>query len=216
MHPHEGSDDRDRLLAENHELREMVAELHQLLEDGAAQNKQQWAQKQADYEGLLEEKSEIIRSLHLKVQELGERAALPPVPQEDELRAMSEDLERERSQLQQERRDLEELRRQLMQDEQTMTQQMREMEVQMARERADMARQRNELQRLQDDINREIERLVRDNGLNERLGQLRQRAQDIGARKGGPPAPAAPPAAEPKKDEPAPPKDNSLFRRLFG
>src|SRR5205085_7077217 len=100
-------------------------------------------ERQTEYESLLEEKSELIRSLHLKLQELQEKAAVPPLPDEDELRALAEDVERERVQVQRERRELDDLRRQLTDDEQTMTQQMRQMEVQMARERADLARQRN-------------------------------------------------------------------------
>jgi chromosome segregation ATPase len=217
--PSEGTDDRDHLLAENQELRQMVADLHAMLEEATAhqQPKPDFAQQQADYERLLDEKSDLIRSLHLKVQELQEKGSQAPLPEEEELRALAEDLERERSQMQQERRELDELRRQLNDDEQAMTQQMREMEVQMARERAELARQRSDLGRLQEEINRELERLARDNGLNERIGQLRQRFQDTTARRGAPPGPAAPPPAPPPaKEEGNPKKDSSLFRRLFG
>jgi DNA repair exonuclease SbcCD ATPase subunit len=220
----DGADNPERLLAENQELREIIADLQNLVEESQGQTREARAERQAEYESLLEEKSETIRGLHLKVQELQERASAPPLPDEQELRALSEDLERERSQLQQERRDLEELRRQLADDEKAMTQQMREMEVQMARERAELARQRIDLQRLQDEINAELERAARDNGLNERLGQLRQRYQDVATRKGAsplsqPPSPGreAPPSAADRNDDAGAkkPKDGNLFRRFF-
>ena len=65
-----------------------------------------------------------------------------PAPCEDDLLALSEELERDR--------------RQIQEDEQALMQQMREMEVSMARERAEMARQRNDMQRLQSEIRHEI------------------------------------------------------------
>ena len=51
-----------------------------------------------EYESLLEEKSEVIRSLHLKMQE-GHAGVTAEVPREEELLALSEELERERAQL---------------------------------------------------------------------------------------------------------------------
>src|SRR5713226_2105829 len=210
------------LRAENTELRGIIAELRQLVDEAAAKGEETWAERQKEYETLLDEKNLTIQSMAEKVQELESRPPPgPPTPKEEELLAMSEELERERCTLQQERRQVEEDRNQLAEDEQSMTQQMREMEVQMAKERADMARQKTELQRLHDEIRHELEKIERNGQLNQRLGQLRQRYQEVSARTGGagetpaggiagiaPAAPAAPaqPAA---KGEPAPKKKDS-------
>ena len=91
------------------------------------------AERMKEFEALLEEKSEVIRELHRKLQEHHDRPA-GATPREEELLALSEELERERQQLKE--------------DEESLMQQMRDMEVQMSRERAEMARQRSELQRL--------------------------------------------------------------------
>src|SRR5436853_55144 len=66
-----------------------------------------------EYESLLEEKSELIRQLHERVQELEAGARAPHSPKEEELLEMSEELERERSQFRQEQRELEEMRARL-------------------------------------------------------------------------------------------------------
>ncbi|HEV3259028.1 MAG TPA: hypothetical protein VG013_19305, partial [Gemmataceae bacterium] len=209
----------DQLRADNAQLRQAYGELQHLLEDRGSKQEQTWAQRQKDYEGLLEEKSDIIRTLHGKIQELETQAAQSvAIPPEEELVAMSEQLERDRAQIQQERRQLEDDLRQFQEDEDSMTRQMREMEVQMARERADLARQRNDIQRILDEIRHELDRNERDQGLNDRLGQLRQRYQEVATRRpapgqaaGAPQADAAPrKAAAPKK------KDSSIIRRLFG
>ena len=218
------------LRAENTELRSIIAELRQLVDEAATKGEETWAERQKEYETLLDEKTVTIQTMAEKVQELESRPPPgPPTPKEEELLAMSEELERERCTLQQERRQVEEDRNQLAEDEQSMTQQMREMEVQMAKERADMARQKTELQRLHDEIRHELEKIERNGQLNQRLGQLRQRYQEVSARTGGsgetpaggiagisPAAPAAPaqPAA---KGEPVPKKkDSGLLRRFFG
>src|SRR5204862_3037058 len=113
------------------------------------------------------EKSELIRTLHRKVQALEQELAgkeeikeekrpAGPLPREDELMMLSEELERER--------------RQLKEDEEALMEQMREMEVQMARERAEMARQRTELQRLQNELSHQLALTTRDATLRARLG----------------------------------------------
>jgi hypothetical protein len=166
--------------AEMEHLRLENAELRQNLENAQSQGNQAALDRQKEYEGLLEEKSELIRNLHLKIQELeAQKQPAPQTPKEEELLALSEELERERCQLQQERRELEEERRQLREDEESMTKQMRDMEVQMARERADFARQRSELNRVSEEIRREMDNIERNGLLNQRLGQLRQRFQDV-------------------------------------
>src|SRR5262249_56612934 len=85
------------------------------------------AERKREYEALLEEKSEVIRSLHQKLQEYQERPTAV-APKEAELVALSEQLEQDR--------------RQLQEDEESLMQQMRQMEMTMSRERAELARQR--------------------------------------------------------------------------
>jgi DNA repair exonuclease SbcCD ATPase subunit len=210
------------LRAENTELRSIIAELRQLVDEAATKGEETWAERQKEYETLLDEKTETLRVQAEKIQELESRPPPgPATPKEEELLAMSEELERERCTLQQERRQVEEDRNQLAEDEQTMTQQMREMEVQMAKERADMARQKTELQRIHDEIRHELEKIERNGQLNQRLGQLRQRYQEVSARSGSdssaavqglPPASAESegPKTDPKK------RDSGLLRRFFG
>jgi hypothetical protein len=230
--PREEVPELEKLLAENAELRCTIIELKQQLETAASPEERSWAEREKEYENILEEKSEVIRSLHLKIQELqahreqaapeqapkAEHAALP---NEDELQAVCDELERERAQLDAERHQMEQDRAQLQADEEALMKQMREMEMSMSRERAELARQRNELQRLHQDIQHALELASRDASLRDRLGPLQRRHQDISNRKGAapaadhrpaagrPPAPEAP-AATPKRNE------SGLFRRLFG
>lgn len=166
----------EQLRAENDELRALVLELEQALQhpvDGG----QATEQAAREYEALLEEKSELIRQLHRRVQDLEDELAEKeepvrkgPLPREDELMRLSEELERER--------------RQLKEDEDALMEQMRQMELQMARERAEMARQRTELQRIQNDLHHELEVAARDNNLRERLAPLQRRHADASARRG--------------------------------
>jgi DNA repair exonuclease SbcCD ATPase subunit len=180
-----------QLQAENSELRSIIAELQQELENVSNKSDQAWADRQKEYDSLIDEKNEMIRELHLRLQELEEVAQRPATPKEEELRALSEELERERCQLQQERRQLDEEVRQLREDSDVMNQEMRQMEVQMARERADLARQRNEVQRVSDEIRHELDRVERDRGLSDRLVQLRQRHMDaVRGKSAIPPSPA--------------------------
>jgi len=206
---------------ENEELRALVLELEQALHSSTG-GPGDWDARSREYESLLEEKSEHIRTLHLKVQALEkelrarareeakakaeeEKRPAGPVPREEELMMLSEELERER--------------KQLKEDEEALMEQMREMEVQMAKERAEMARQRNELQRLQNDLRHELELAARDGTLRERLAPLQRRHQDIVTRRGsapsamqGQPAPAQQPSAAPLPEK----KKSGLFGRLFG
>ncbi len=96
-----------------------------------------------------------------------------PAPREDELLALSEELERER--------------RQLQEDELTLMEQMREMEIGMAKERAELARQRNDLQRLQGEIRHELERLERNGALQSKIEGLKSKLQDATTRRGAAP-----------------------------
>lgn len=199
----------ERLRAENAELRSFIDELEKELTPGPSSTDSSWEAQQKEYESLLEEKSEVIRSLHRKLQELqiqpGASNAEPP--REQELLALSEELERER--------------RQLKEDEEALMKQMRDMEVTMSRERAELARQRNEVIRLQGDIRHELELANRDGALRERLAPLQRRHQELTSRRGSGPAPVEPsvvPPPAPAAPPPPPPdrKDSGIFRRLFG
>ena len=212
----------DLLKAEEATLRCTVEELEKLLEEKILAE-QTWTEKQKELEALLEDKSEVIRELHLKMQErpaaAGPRgsAILPSgaareaaiTPREEELLALSEELEEER--------------RQLREDEETVRTQMREMEVQMSRERAELARQRNELQRLHSEIRHELELASRHAALRDRLEPLQRRHQEMLHRKGSEPSrDGAAEAAPQQTSAAAPPQQASprnptgLLHRLFG
>ncbi len=186
---------------ENPAFREQLAGTQRLIAELKQEAEQALREQQAEFERLLEEKSELIRALHRKLQESQDRPAAPgDTPREEELMALSEELERER--------------RQLKEDEEALMEQMGHMEVQMSRERADLARQRTELQRLQSEIRHELELAARDAALRERLAPLQRRQQEIAARRTPGVTPAA--AAEEAPADPAPPGSSGLFRRLFG
>lgn len=203
----------DLLLEENARLRRRLAETEQLLEQAVA-HEESWLDRQREYEALLDEKSEVIRSLHLKVKDLQEKSApaatlasstamaAPGQPLEDPvLRRMKEELEEER--------------RQLKQDEESLMEQMRQMEMAMSRDRAELARQRNDMQRLQAELNHEIEMASRDPQLRDRLLALQRRQQDSMARKGG--AASVPqPEHQPGAPEETSQKKSGFFSRLFG
>jgi chromosome segregation ATPase len=217
----------EHLRGENNQLRALCAELEQALQE-ATQGPDPAAQDERirEYEALLEEKTEMIRSLHQQLQEAqgaleeidsrpaGDApAARGPVPAEDELLRLSEELERER--------------RQLQEDEESLMAQMRQMELSMARERAEMARQRNDLQRLYGEIRHELERLERNGALQSKMEELKAKLQDVQNRRGAAPQsvgrPATPPTATPANGTPevapaAPPpgKKEGFMGRLFG
>jgi hypothetical protein len=199
------------LLVENAVLRARVAELEEQLAAGSGDSS--WAERQSEYEALLEEKSEVIRALHQKLQEhrddgtegSGRRGELPQQGELVELKAQ-----------------LDAQREQLCDDEAALMQQMTQMEMTMSKERAELARQRAELQRLHSDIRHELEVAGRDGALRDRLATFQRRHQEVTGRKGtaasAEPAAAAPaPAAPAASDTPPPKKKNSgLLRRLFG
>jgi hypothetical protein len=238
------SDDAEKLAAENEELRNtldeqraVIAELKQCLEETTTHKKDDsWADREKEYEALLEEKSEKIRELFVRQQELekelaaggggGRKSDDTPsgrgegTPDNEELLALSDELERERCQLEQERRQMEEDRRQLREDEDSMMRQMREMELQMAKERAELARQRNELQRLHSEIRHELELAQRDAAVNERLRLLQRRHQEVEqGGGGGPPSDEAAKKKSKETGKPEPKKESgtsSIMKRFFG
>ncbi len=191
-------DELEALRLENAELRLRVQELEAL---ASGQGEELWMERQREYEMLLEEKSEVIRTLHSKMQEMQESAG-PSAPTSAGLTTgvgQAEEILRLK-------RELEDQRRQIEQDEQEMMSQMRQMEMQMARERAEMARQRQEMQRLKSDLDREIEANSRDPQLRERLQTL-ARPKTVSSIPQGAASPAEPPAAQ---------KSSGFFRRIFG
>jgi chromosome segregation ATPase len=194
-----------QLRKENADLRAHIAELEQAL---GSSTDSTWADQQKEYEALLEEKSEVIRSLHLKIQELGERPA--PAAEEETGEIDVNKMKKEMA----------ELRRQLEEDEESLMQQMRQMEMAMSKDRAELARQRNEIQRLHNEVNHEIEIASRDPGLRERLVALQRLQGEITGRK-TPATPSAPaskdatePASVPARSKKA--ESSGLFRRIFG
>jgi cobalamin biosynthesis Mg chelatase CobN len=198
--PSTNTEELAHVRTENAELRARVQELEAL---GSGQDEEVWLERQREYETLLEEKSEVIRLLHQRIQEVqesaigGGSAPVGSVTTSGTKLGQAEEILRLK-------REIEGQRRQLDQDEQEMMGQMRQMEIAMARERAQMARQRQEVQRLQADLAREIENSSRDPELRERLQTLR-RAQE--------PKPAlAPNTAAPKADQ----QSSGFFRRMFG
>jgi hypothetical protein len=166
----------ERLRLENAELKARVEELEAQAAGGA---EEQWLQRQQEYETLLEEKSEVIRSLHQKLQESQESALSGDTPPAGP--AASSTRIGQAEEILRLKRELEEQRRQLEQDEEEMMAQMRQMELAMAKERAEMARQRQEVQRQQAELTREIEQSGRDPELRERLNGLRRHQEPKGA-----------------------------------
>ncbi len=198
--PAEPSEDLERLRQENAELKGRIRELEALV-DGRGE--ELWVERQRAYEALMEEKSEVIRGLHQKIQEmqesvdLGEAPAPAPMASATRLGQAEEILRL--------KRELEEQRRQLEQDEEDMMTQMRQMEMAMAKERAEMARQRQEAQRLKAELNREIEQTARDPQLKERLNTLRRKVDSK----------QADADVKPTTDKPDQ-KSSGFFRRIFG
>jgi hypothetical protein len=194
------------LQAENLELRERIAMLEAQLVDKATSGSDS---NESEYTRLLEEKTDLIRELHLKIQELEAttteqaRHQAAELPNETDLIALSEELERERNQLQE--------------DERALMQQMRVLEVQMSRERAELARQRADVERLHYQVQHELELANKEASMRERLQPLMQQRQGL-LRNGS----AAPPPRTPTNGDskPVPSRGSGtgsgLFRRLFG
>jgi chromosome segregation ATPase len=190
------------LRLENAELRARVEELEHALQ-GPEAGEDVWVERQREYEALLEEKSEVIRTLHQKIRDLQERAPARPAaplaeaPDADEMRQLQLELE--------------EQRRQLQEDEEAMTGQLRDMEMSLSKDRADLARQRQEVQRMQTELARELEQAGRDPGLRERLLALRRQNENVKA-------PTTPLPGVPTEAAMATAKKNSsgMFRRFFG
>jgi hypothetical protein len=157
-----GAEDLAKYKKENEQLRKLVADLEVKLRADAPTAVREL---QEEFEQILDEKTETIRTLHMQNQELqaalansgGSGSGASP----EKLDAKQEELNR--------------LEQQLRAHEEELNGKAREMEMAMAKERADVARQRADLQRLQTDVQREIELAGRDPGLRERLVSLQRR-----------------------------------------
>jgi hypothetical protein len=200
------------LRAENADLRNRLDQNEQLLHAAVA-SEEVWLERQKEYEVLLEEKSDVIRSLHQKIQELQEGSEGQNLARADQLVVFKKELDARQAQLQE--------------DEKSLVNQMRTMEMALSRDRAELARQRNDILRLQSDVHREIEVASRDAGLRERLATIRTRGSN------GPGTGRAPkteinielppelPASTNTQSPPAPPVNkvkagSGMLRRIFG
>jgi chromosome segregation ATPase len=206
---HESTGDVSKLRAENADLRRRLEEVEQLVvslgEVSESSTPAPWEDRQREYESLLEEKSEVIRALHQKIQELQE------LQEEGDATHHARDARNnaDMDEVEQLKAKLEDERQRLRDDEEALMVQMRDMEMAMARDRAELSRQRAELQRIHGDIMREVEQASRDTGLRDRLLALTRRPQD----QRGPKTMtdiSLPEQVEQKK------QNSGLFRRLFG
>lgn len=176
----------DELRAENEQLREIAAELKAQFAEISKPAATSWEDREREYEALLDEKSEMIRTLHVRIQELeaasGSRAAAKGSPADDdpELLATIEELSREQAEMDKERALLDEDRRQLRQDEEDMESRMQEMELQVAKSRSDLVRQRHEVHELYGMVRVELEKGQQSGVMSDRLKSLLQRHQTLG------------------------------------
>jgi hypothetical protein len=193
--------DAEELEALRHENAELKSRIHELEALVSGQGEDVWLERQREYEMLLEEKSEVIRSLHQKLHEAQEPADTAEAPVLSA--GGGAPMAGQAAEILRLKRELDEQRRQLEQDEKDMMAQMRQMEIAMAKERAEMARQRQEVRRQQSDLAREIEQSGRDPELRERLNTLRRQSDP----KLRPPTEEAPPAEQ---------QSSGFFRRMFG
>jgi chromosome segregation ATPase len=194
-------------------LQARIDELEQMLEGRCDEG---WSELEREYEALIEEKSEMIRSLHHKNTELRERAgsaspAVAPAP-------VAVEEPPDRQELLQLQREVQEQRKQMQDDEESMMAQMRQMEMALAKDRAELARQRAEMQRLHDELKHELDVAARDGGLRERLGALQRGMNQAGSgratTKQDAPSPNQPP--KPPATVTPTPNKSGLFRRIFG
>jgi hypothetical protein len=159
------------------DLKARIEEMEQALVDS-----------QRDQENLLDEKSNVIRGLHRRIQVLQEaRSGQVNRVQVSDLVEMWQQRDEDR--------------RRLKADEEAVMAQMREMEISISKERLELARQRAEVLRLLEDTRPHEELLVRNADLRDRLAALRPGHDEdpVG------------------RTDPAPAKSNSSFlRRLFG
>jgi hypothetical protein len=211
------------LRAENLQLRIRLKDVERLLQADSDRREESWAEQRKEYEMLLEEKSDVIRSQHQQLQELREQ--FPSSQGTAKPAAADSANDALRQELMAIQEELEEQRRQIDEDERAVRDQARQMEIAMSKERVEIARQRGELQRMHQELQHVIEQAQRDGGLRERLLAMQRRSQSESAQShANGAAPSAPRRAQPTQanppvtdgtDKPSRPS-SSFLRRLFG
>jgi chromosome segregation ATPase len=194
------------------------AKVEELEQNFAAANQvagDHWVELQREYETLIEEKSETIRTLHHKNAELRERVAQPA---ETNTHVAPSEQTPDRQELVSLQQEIKEQRRRMDEDEESMMAQLRQMEMALAKDRAELARQRAELTRLHDELKHEVDVASRDGGLRERLGALQRAATNATMPRASATQNTPPPGQLPKVPTvtPGAPPRSGLFRRIFG
>jgi chromosome segregation ATPase len=179
------------LRSENAALKTRFAELERQLASAPPNGNE--ATRQRDLEAILEEKSEVIRTLHHKIEELQEKKSSSSG---EIVQALGE---------------LDEERRRLLEEQEKFKEQMRESEMALAKERAELARLRAILERQQTNLQRELEGASRDPQLRERLQHLQRPGSNAEL-----PHPVAPAPTNTTTPPPTKKTGSGLFRRLFG
>jgi chromosome segregation ATPase len=175
-----------QLRAENEKLRATIAELRQRL-DSASAPQGSWEDREREFEATLEEKSEEIRLLYMKIQELErkyEEEASPPPPRitrgtDEEINALAEELAADQARLEEEREQVRVEREQTRSEEEDLERRMLEMELQTAKSRADLVRQRNDLQRVYNEVRAELEQAKAGGAMSDRVRLLEQETQEL-------------------------------------
>jgi hypothetical protein len=206
----------ERLRTENTELRAMVAELRQYLEEN---DPTIWEQKVQNAEAAITDREHLLEAQRKQIDEWEEKLKTHRfVPSDHDLAEMSDELEKERCQMAQDRKQMDGERQQLREDEESLMKQMRDMEMSMAKDRADLARQRTEIQRLQGEIRHELDLLHRgDASVKDRLAHFQRRTQEAGGRpQPSQSAPLPAPGAAPMSAPPPKNAESGMFKRLFG
>jgi septal ring factor EnvC (AmiA/AmiB activator) len=202
------------LREENAALQAKVEELENLVIIASQEAEARWTDSQREFESLIEEKTEVIRSLHQKNADLREQSSNAGL---DANGASAVEIA-DRPELIRLNKELQDQRRQIKEDEESMMGQMRQMEMSLAKDRAELARQRAEIARLQQELKHELEMAARDHGLRDRLGALQRRANNLNTAHPGPSQDTPPPSQIPKPPVSASPNisKSGLFRRIFG
>lgn len=184
-----GRDRAAQLRVDNEKLRNTIQEMRQQLDQAAAQDQGGWEERERHFESQLEDKSEEIRMLYIRIQELerehggGGGGAPSGRVDDDERSALLEELQREEQQLAESKQTLEDERRQIREDEEDLMRRMREMELQTAKSRAELVRTRNELQVLHNEVRAELEQAQQTGANVERVRSLQRNHQEISSRK---------------------------------
>jgi hypothetical protein len=126
-----------------------------------------WATKQQKYEALLEEKSETIRALHLRLHVMQDGAvSLSGAAALNQMRRLKEKLEEQLAQVEK--------------DEEELMMRMQQMAQAIAKDRAELTRQHNEIERLHQELEQQIAATSQEPGMDGRqdaLERIRGEAQ---------------------------------------